>query len=176
MFETRKQREEKVKSILTQAAAEKDAEKKKLILAEAQKVIAATKAADAAEQKAAQGPHYPVDATAAFNGNSATITEAHQDARGEWQFTVDLSGTPLGIYDGPHETSETDLRQQLGEQLGQPLAPGQWYAPGMSISCRGRGGLVEQVAKAVDGQFIYLVRGLPTPVSQLEFLAFLVGL
>jgi len=165
---------EAIQKLAAQMAAEKDPEKQKAIKAELVAKINEEKAArKAAEEAAAKGPMYPVGAVARFSGMEATVEKASQNAQGNWFYTVYLTGTPMGLYDGPHDTSEVELRNQMGEQLGQMLQPGQAFAPGMAVFRNGQGGLIQKAERNPAGQWTYVVQGWAGPVTQIEFLGML---
>jgi hypothetical protein len=164
-----------VQKLVAQIAAEKDPEKKKALVAEAQKLVANAKAAEQAEADALKAyqeraktlPLYPEGLTVQFGTRTATITRAQKDRAGNWHYTIDLkAGEFLNLGDGVYEMSEDDMRSKVQEEVGR-LEPWQAFAPGITLS-RGRvSGLVEQVSKKA-GQWTYRLRGWPREMPQIE--------
>ena len=160
-----------IQKLVAQIAAEKDPAKKAGLVAQAQKLVAEAKAAEA---KAASGPMYPVGLRASYDGKSATITEAHKNGNGEWIYVVDVkAGMPFEIGDGVYNLSETDLRKEMVERFNATLAPGQAFAAGMEVRLGGRGGPITNVQRNAAGAFEYVVAGWGAPVTQREFLGIL---
>jgi hypothetical protein len=175
---------------LAELAAEKDSAKKAVLKAKLDAEVVRRKASEAeAEQRAKAAtaaiakakveaaartkPLYPPGLLVKFGDISATITEAHRDAQGAWHYTTVISGTPLGIKDGTYPSSEIDLRKQLSEQLGQPLAADQAFPVGLQVYRNQQGGWIQKVERNAAGVWIYTVAGWGNTVNQSELLGIL---
>jgi len=167
---------ETIQKLAAQMAAEQDPVKKGVIRQRFLDAVNAEKAAKkAAEDKAAEGPLYPVGLSATYEGKSATITQAHKDEQGIWRYSVDVkAGMPFEIGDGVYQLSEPELRQEMVNRFNASLSPGQAYSAGMLLSRNGVCGLIEKAYKSATGDWLYSVAGWSSPVTQRELLGILV--
>lgn len=162
-----------IQKLAAQIAEEKDVEKQKALkLQLVEKAKAEQAARKAAEEKAANGPSYPVGLEASFGGKHIKILNAWQ-ANGQWTYQIDAKlGMFLGVGDGTHTLTESEIRKYLTDATG-PMAPEQKYAAGITVYRNGQGGLVTKAEKNPAGVWQYSISGWPNAVTQAEFMGIL---
>jgi hypothetical protein len=119
-------------------------------------------------------PVYPVGMEATFGGKWIKILKAWQNGgTGPWSYQIDAKlGMFLGLGDGQHTLTETEIRSRLTDALGA-MGAGQAYARGLNIVRNRVGGLVESATQdPKTGEWHYTLKGWgAAPIAQSELTA-----